>query len=144
MSKINPIACIILIVTLISCKTYTIPVDSFRKQFSPSVAPSSRPVTTVSPWGTHYTYHTLNIDSIQVIDKKGKVSWLKQSPSLEMRITHSGGKRTVFYFDLTRFNGDTLEGSVSRLVPAWKKKISISTVTKIEIQNGGKNYHYKN
>jgi hypothetical protein len=144
--KVIKAACLVmplLLMGLLACKTYTIPVDSFKHQFAPSKASPSKSVTTIDPWGKRYSYHTLNVDSIQVVDKNGKTTWLKSAPSLEMRVTHSGGKRTVFYFDLTRFDGDTIEGSISRLIPTWKKKVPISTVSKIEIQNGGKNYHYK-
>lgn len=133
----------LLAISAASCKTYTIPVDSFKQQFDPSVATSNRTVTTVGPWRGRYSYRTLNVDSIRVVDKKGNIAWLKSGPSLEMRVTQFGSKRTVFFFDLTRFDGDTLEGSISRLIPTWKKKIPISTISKIEIQNGGKNYYYK-
>ena len=121
--------CLLLIVFFFaSCKTYTIPVESFKKQFEQANAKGIKSVTTVGPYGDHADYNTINMDVIVAMDKQGREIALKVSPSLEIRFTHSG-RKTTFYFDLLRYDGDTIDGGRSRFMPALRKKISIATVS---------------
>ena len=89
-------------------------------------------------------YKTYPIDYIKVTDNKGNNLELKNSPSLEIRFTDESNKKTIFYFDLLKINGDYLTGGESRIIPSIKKTIRISSIKKIEIQNGKKSYHYIN
>jgi hypothetical protein len=45
---------------------------------------------------------------------------------------------------MIRFNGDTIDGGRSRFLPSLRKKIPISSVTRIDIQDGGKKFNYAN
>lgn len=122
-----------------SCKTYYIPVDSFKEQFAGT---GMREVTTQGPVGDRAKYITYSIDSIQAVDKTGNPVTIINSPSVEIRFTDTSNKKTVFYFDMIRFDGEHITGRQSRFVSAFKKTISIGAVKKIEVQDGKKNYRY--
>ena len=130
-------------IPMFSCKTYQIPVDSFKQQFTAAAARSKHNMVVVGPIGEHSAYSTYQMASINAVDKKGTTVTLEVSPSLETRFFYGKGKHVTFYFDMIRFDGDTLDGGQSRFLPSLRKKIPISAVTRIDIQNGGKNFHYK-
>jgi len=67
---------------------------------------------------------------------------IPNSPSIEIRFTDTSNKKTIFYFDLIRFDGENITGKQSRFMSAFKKTIPISSVKKIEVQNGKKNFRY--
>lgn len=125
-----------------SCKTYYIPIDSFRKQFAGFDSTDMIEVTTRTPIGRRIHYKTYPIDFIKVVDKKGLADTIPNSPQLEVRITDTANKKTIFYFDLMRFDGQNITGGRSRIMPFIKKTIPIKAVKMIEIQNGRKNFHY--
>jgi hypothetical protein len=127
---------------LTSCKTYYIPVDSFREQFV-GLEPSKE-VTTRGPGGDKVKYMTYPITSIKCVDKKGSAYNLTASPSLEIRFTYGNNQRTIFYFDLIRINDTLLTGGQSRFMPSIKKTISLNSIKKIEIQDGHKKFVYVN
>src|SRR5690348_12367584 len=129
-----------LVLFLTSCKTYNIPLDSFRQQFT-GMAPS-REVTTRGPMGDKVTYHTYPIDLIHAVDKNGSPVIIQNSPAIEIRFTDTANKRTVFYFDLLRIEGDSVTGVRSRLITSFRKTIPLASIKKIEIQNGRKNFRY--
>jgi len=82
---------------------------------------------------------------VEVIDKNGNKKLLQIKPSIEMRLTDSSNRRTIFYFDLVRFDGEYITGSQSRFLPlTFDKKIPIRSVKKIEIQDGRKKFRYVN
>jgi hypothetical protein len=139
----NLSALCILLVTC-SCKTYQIPVDSFKEQFKAANGKPRRDVVVVGPVGERSTYATYQMKQINVVDKKGNKVALNVRPSLEARFTYGKGKHTTFYFDMIRFNGDTIDGGRSRFLPSLRKKIPISSVTRIDIQDGGKKFNYAN
>src|SRR5437899_7655194 len=89
-----------LIFFLTSCKTYYIPVDSFKQQFAAMDTSTFREVTTRGPLGHKAKYKTFPIDVIKCVDKKGNPVELKNSPSLEIRFTDINNKKTIFYLDL--------------------------------------------
>ena len=132
--------CLTVALFFCSCKTYYISVDSFKQQFA-GLSPSKE-VTTRGPAGDKVTYMTYPIDTIKCVDNNGKPYELANSPSLETRITYANGKRTIFYFDLLRINDTLLIGGQSRFIPTIKKTISINSISKIEIQDGKKNFRY--
>lgn len=127
-----------------SCKTYYIPVESFKQQFSEMNALSMREVTVQGPMGNKVKYQAYTIDYIKAVDKKGNSVDLKNSPSIEIRFTDTANKMTTFYFDLIQINGDNITGSQSRMITSIRKTISINAVKKIEVQNGKKNFRYVN
>ncbi|WP_338378279.1 hypothetical protein [uncultured Flavobacterium sp.] len=138
---------VLLAVVLIfySCTTYTIPVESFKAQFSKfdTIQKRERVISNPLTYG-NLKYMTNNILMINVIDKNNNPLTIRNSPSLEMRITKKNGKKNVFYFDTVTLENDTLKGSQSRFLPNLKKEIPFDHIFKIEIQEGGKKYSYEN
>jgi hypothetical protein len=141
--KFKPLLVVIgLALLLSSCKTYFIPVDSFRRQFAGLDSSGSRLVVTKDPFGGKTVYKTYPIDSILCVDKNGVNMVLKVSPSIEVRFTDKQDKKTVFYFDLMVVRNDTVTGGRSRFIPSLKRSIPLSNVKTIEVQDGGKKYSY--
>jgi hypothetical protein len=134
-----------LLLTIISCKTYTIPTDSFKNQFTKTENIQEKEVEINNPllYG-NLKYSANNIKTLNVIDKNGNKITIPNSPSLEMRITHKNGKKYLFYFDTIILENDTLKGSRSRFIPNLTRKIPFDSIAKIEVQEGGKNYNYQN
>jgi hypothetical protein len=130
---------------LFSCKTYTIPVDSFRKQMTESGSEKLREVEINNPINTirNIKYEANSIKFITVIDKKGDKVKLVNSPKLEMRITRKNGKKYILLFDTVIVENDTLKGARSRLMKNLRREIPLSDVEKIEIQDSGKVYKYQ-
>lgn len=130
---------------LISCTTYTIPIDSFRSQMVDANAKTMKSVQAVNPLPlANTTYLSNNIQKIAVWDKKGIKTYLKNSPRLEMRVTHRNGKKFNYYFDTVILENDSIKGGRSRFFKKLTRSIPMDSVRKIEIQDGGKNYSYKN
>lgn len=142
MKKIVLLAVVLIIY---SCTTYTIPVESFKAQFSKfdTIQKRERVISNPLTYG-NIKYMTNNILMINVIDKNNNPLTIRNSPSLEMRITKKNGKKNVFYFDTVTLENDTLKGSQSRFLPNLKKEIPFDDILKIEIQEGGKKYSYEN
>ena len=133
-----------LIFLTISCKTYYIPVDSFKQQFVSMDSSRFKEVTTSGPMGEKVKYRTFAIDYIKCVDKKGNAVELRNSPSLEIRFTDTQNKKTIFYFDLIKVDTAYVSGVQSRFISAIKRKIPLNSIKKIEIQDGKKNYSYVN
>lgn len=120
------------------------PVSSFKSQFAGLDSSKLKTVDTRSPFGGVKEYKTYPINSIECFDKKGNKFLLANGPAIEIRFTDTNNKRTVFYFDLMKVTDSTVTGSVSRIIPSLRKTIKLGAIKKIEVQNGGKNYHYAN
>lgn len=131
-----------LILLLSSCKTYYIPVDSFKQQFANMDTSNMREVTTQGPAGDPVKYKIYPIDYIHAVDKTGNPITIPNSPSIEIRFTDTSNRKTIFYFDLIRFDGENITGRQSRFMSAFKKTIPINSVKKIEVQDGKKNFRY--
>ena len=131
-----------LVVLFSSCKTYYIPVDSFKQQFKGLDSSKLKEVTTRGPVGDKVKYLAYPIAFIKCVDKNGNAFELKNSPSIEIRFTYNSNRRTIFYFDLLRVTDSTITGGLSRIIGTYRKTIPLSTVTKIEVQDGRKNYKY--
>lgn len=131
-----------LLLTLSSCKTYYIPVDSFKQQFAGLDSSTWKEVTTRGPMGRTVTYKTAPIEFIKCIDKNGNAVELKNSPSVEIRFTNNDNKKTIFYFDRISVNDSLVTGVQSRIITVIRKTILLSTIKTIEVQDGKKNYTY--
>lgn len=134
---------IVVLFLLFSCKTYTIPTDSFRNQMIGSTSKSMTNSEINNPvFSKNIRYSSNNIDQIEVVDKKGKIFYLDNSPSIEMRVTDLNGKKYQLYFDTVILENDTLKGGRSRFVQGLKREIPMENILKIEVQDGGKNFNY--
>jgi hypothetical protein len=138
---IFPIIIFSSIAGLPACKTYTIPVDSFKQQFQGMDSGHLRPVTTQSPFGGRSNYLTNPIDSIFCVDKKGQPAVLLNGPAIEIRFTYEDHKHTVFYFDRMTVDSVSVTGVTSRIL-GTRKTIPLNSIKKIEVQNGQKKYSY--
>ena len=127
-----------------SCKTYYIPVDSFKQQFAGMDTSKLKEVTTRGPMGDKVKYKTFPIDFIKCVDKNGNPVELKNSPSLEIRFTDTNNKKTIFYFDLISVDETYVRGVQSRFITSIKKTIPLNTIKTIEIQDGKKKFSYVN
>ena len=138
---------IILLFALFSCKTYTITLESFKSQFANSSPKKTKEVEINNPVILPYSttkYLSNDIKYLNVKDKNGNLFFMPNSPSLEMRVTDKEGKKFHFYFDTVTIENDTLKGGRSRIMPGITRSIPFSNIVKIEVQEGGKNYHYQN
>ena len=142
------IVILVLLFLVASCKTYTIPVDSFKKQMIGTSSENSTEVEINNPllgngWG-NIKYYSNNVDGLYVIDKEGNKLYLDNSPSIEMRVTHRNGKKYHFYFDTVILENNILSGSRSRFISGLTRYIPMDSIVKIEVQDGGKKFKYQN
>lgn len=93
------------------------------------------------PVGDVYRYKANPITVIKCLDKNGRPAELMNGPSIEMRITHRG-KKTIFYFDRVFVGDSTVKGVRSRFLESVTATIPLRDITKIEVQNGRKNFQY--
>ena len=133
-----------LIFFLSSCKTYYIPLDSFKQQFAGIDTSKLKEVTTRGPMGDKVKYKTFPMDFIKCVDKNGNPVELQNSPSLEIRFTDTNNKKTIFYFDLISVDETYVRGVQSRFITSIKKTIPLITIKTIEIQDGKKKFSYVN
>lgn len=134
-----------LVLIFVSCKTYTIQLESFEYQLVNAKRNQMSEVEINNPlFFGNLKYAANNIITVNVIDKKGNKLTIPNSPSLEMRLTHKNGKKFHFYFDTIILEKGTLIGSRSRFVPNLTRSIPMDSIVKIEIQDGGKNFKYQN
>ena len=130
---------------LTSCTTYLIPVESFKQQFENIDSTNLRQVEVTGPIGDFYFYLANPIDTIKCEDKNGIAYGLINSPSIEIRFTHGlKNKKTVFYFDRVYVHDNSVIGVQSRFISAIRNTIPLDSITKIEVQDGGKKFQYNN
>ena len=132
---------------VLSCKTYTVSVDSFRNQMTLNGQEKYREVEIQNPVPFSYTnikYLATNIKEIIVQDKNGIDVVIQNSPKLEMRITRTNGKKYVLLFDTVLVENDTLKGARSRIFQNLTREIPMDSISEIEIQDSGKVYKYQN
>ena len=130
----------------LSCKNYTVAVDSFREQMTQPGNNQLREVEINNPMPYTYTnirYEANAIDSITVMDKKGQPVRIENSPRLEMRVTRKNGKKYILLFDTVIVENDTLKGARSRLLQNLRREIPLNDIEKIQIQDSGKVYKYQ-
>ena len=136
------LACICTMLILNSCKTFYIPVDSFKEQFAGIDSAALRSVTVRGPIGDKVSYKANPIKFVKAVDKNNNPVELKNSPSLEIRFTDNNNKRIIFYFDRIYVTDSLITGVQSRFISAIRKTIPINCIKKIEIQDGKKNFIY--
>jgi hypothetical protein len=124
-----------------SCKTYYIPIESFNDQFKDIDSVELKTVNTKGPMGDVVTYKTYPIDYIKCVDKENNPFELKNSPSIEVRITDKSDKKTYLYFDQMYVQDSILKGDGSRFI-SYKKEIPIKDIKLIEVQDGHKKFKY--
>lgn len=137
----NSILIIILTLIISSCKTYYIPIQTFNEQFRDIDSVTLKTVNTKGPMGDIVTYKTYPIDYIKCVDKENKPFELKNSPSIEVRITDKNNKKTYLYFDQMYVQDSILKGDGSRFI-YFKKEIPIKDIKLIEVQDGHKKFEY--
>jgi single-stranded DNA-specific DHH superfamily exonuclease len=131
----------VLIVT--SCTTYLIPVSSFKEQFAGIDSTKLLDVRVKGPGFTQFEYKANPITTINCVDKENKPAQLKNSPSIEMRVTYGKkNKRAIFYFDRVYVSQRSLVGVQSRFISSIRKTIPLDSITKIEVQDGQKKFSY--
>ncbi len=129
---------------LFACKTYTIPVESFREQMTKSGNEELRDVEINNPTSySNLKYQANSVKSIVVVDKNGNKVGIENSPKLEMRITRKNGKKYILLFDTVIVENDTLKGARSRIIHNMRREIPLTDIEKIEIQDSGKVYKYQ-
>lgn len=126
---------------LTSCKTYYIPKESFIDQFSSIDSTTLQIVTVQGPMGILSKYEANPINKIKCVDKKGIPNELNNGPSIETRITSNNKQSIVFYFDRVIIQDSIVYGIQSRFM-GLKTSIPLKDITKIEVQDGHKNFHY--
>ena len=121
---------------IVSCKTYYIPMESFKRQLglTDSTFKADRAKGSI---GSQHLYKTDTLKFIQCYDKNNQPFQLRNSQSVEIRFTH-GNQKTVFYFDSIFLTDSAVIGVQSRLMPSMQKTIALSDITKIEVQDSGK------
>lgn len=131
-----------LTIFLNSCKTYYIPLESFKQQFANIDTSKYKEVTTRGPIGDKVKYKTAPIDFIKCVDKNGNNMELKNSPSLEIRFTDNNNQKTIFYFDLITVDQTYVSGVQSKFMTSIHKTIPLNNIKTIEIQDGKKKFSY--
>jgi hypothetical protein len=125
---------------LASCTTYYIPMESFKKQLGVMDSSALKTTRITGPFGESHIYKTDTIRFIHCFDKNDRPIVLTNSPSIEIQFTH-GKKKTGFYFDRIFVTDSTVSGVQSRFMPSIQKTIELKDITKIEVRDGGKNFH---
>ncbi|GAA5020258.1 hypothetical protein GCM10011506_05190 [Marivirga lumbricoides] len=142
MKKLTLLKVIIAAIFCSSCTTYLVTTDSLTTQLAQVDSAALTPVTVRGPLGEKYNYLANPIDIIKVTDKKGNEAELVNKPSIEIRLTETSGKKTIFYFDRIIIEDNKLYGVQSRFMSAMSKSIPLDQIAKIEIQDGKKNFNY--
>ena len=131
------------VLSFTGCTTFQIPVQSFRQQFAGVDMRSLQEVRVNGPYGMpiRYLANLSKIPTIKCVDANNKEVILQNSPSIEVRFTHNG-KRNIMYFDRLFIKDSAVVGSPSTFMPGLMHVIPLRDITKIEVQDGHKNFHY--
>lgn len=124
-----------------SCENYYISKDSFIKQFAGIDSTKLRTVVVGGSMFGTATYKANPINKIKCVDKKGRENELDNGPSIETRMTINNKKRIVFYFDRVIIIDSVVYGVQSRFLNI-RTSIPLKDITKIEVQDGRKNFDY--
>jgi hypothetical protein len=125
-----------------SCKNYYIPKESFAEQLAGIDSTRLQEVTVAGPYGESYNYLANPLSKIKCVDKKGESAELTNGPSIEIRITVNNHKKIIFYFDRVMIQDSIVYGVRSRFMNL-RSAVPLKDITKIEVQDGHKNFHYK-
>ncbi len=127
--------------------TYEISPESFREQFNGVDEASLKDISIRNPTqhyddpGLRIKYRGNRIVKIYAVDDNTHRVTLDNSPALEVRITRTNGKRTIFYFDTLYIEQGMLHGNRSRFLNIYGK-IPVDEIKRVEIQNGRKRFKY--
>ncbi len=138
---IKTILIVLIVFGLFSCKTYYIPIESFKEQFSKIDSTKLKIVNTRGPAGDVVEYLANPIEYIKCVDKNNNPFELKNSPSIEIRFTLNNNKKTIFYFDYIYLQDSMVIGDRSRFF-YMEKSIPLKDIKKIEVQDGHKDFKY--
>ncbi|KAA5535312.1 hypothetical protein [Paenimyroides baculatum] len=128
----------------VSCKTYELTPLSLKTQLENSSVEERGVKLNNASIFFNSTYMAVSLDSLEVFDKKGTVFYLQNSPSIEMRLINNEGEKFTMYFDTVVIINDTLTGSRSRFISGIKHKVPFSTISKVFVQDGQKDFKYTN
>ena len=132
-----------IIIIQFGSKTYYIDINTLCKLLKNTTYKNAGVSTPFDAFvSTSNTFKTNCIGSIPCTDKKGTCFDLINSPQIEVRISTKAKKRTLLYFDTLFLEGDYIVGCRSRFIASLKKKILISEIAKVEVQEGGKKHKY--
>jgi len=122
-----------------SCASYTMTPQELFEQVH-NATPEEVSTQHALPIGSR-TYTANGVKEIACRDKHGKPVTLHNSPQIEMRIKDKKGHRHIFYFDTINLQDSTFSGLNSRIL-GTRKSIDFADIKTVEVQNGGKAYHY--
>lgn len=132
------------LLVVIACKSYVIPTESFREQMVHSTSSTMKKVEINNPLTYSNISYTANaIEKILVLDENGNPFYLKNSPSIEMKVTHTNGKKYNFYFDTVILENDSLKGGRSRYIQSLSRAIPMDSIVKIQVKDSGKKMSYQ-
>ena len=133
-----------LLFLLMSCKTYTVTPESFKKQLMEDNANNLKDVKVNNPLlkFSSIKYQANSLRYLNVYNKDGIITFIPNSPSVEIRITRKDGKKKIFYLDTVTLENDTLKGEKSRILRI-KDNVPFNDISKIEVQDSGKKYQYQ-
>lgn len=142
MNRPRQLIIFLLFISLVSCKTYELTPYSLQQQYAGIDSTQLKMVEVVGPFNDKYSYLAHPNKSIELMNKEGDISTLPVTPSIEMRITHSNGKKDIFYLDRIFVTDSVVIGSKSRFAPNMSKSIRLNDIRKIEVQDGKKKFKY--
>lgn len=96
-----------LLLVCVSCATYEMSPLSLKNQLENSSMVEKKISLNASPFFFNSSYNTLQLDSLEVFDKKGNKIYLSNSPSIEMRVIDFKGEKFTMYFDTVVIENDT-------------------------------------
>jgi len=141
---LKKIVTLYILTLFVSCKTYELTPLSLKTQLeNGSVEEKDIKLNNASIF-FNSTYMAVSLDSLEVYDKKGKIFYLQNSPSIEMRLINNEGEKFTMYFDTVVIKNDTLIGSRSRFISGIKHKVPFNTISKVFVQDGQKDFKYTN
>lgn len=124
---------------LSSCATYVMTPAQLYEQIH-TATPEEVSTQHAMPIGSR-TYMANGVKEIRCYDRKGNAATLHNSPQVEMRIKDKRNHRHIFYFDTVTLTDSVFTGMNSRIL-GTRKSISFHDIKSVEVQNGGKAYHY--
>ena len=117
--------------------------DSFRKQFETVNSESMKTVEVQTPYGK-WSYEANPIATIVCVDKHNQLATLRNGPTVEMKLTYGARKkRSTFYFDRSYVDDGTFYGTLATTFKkSTQQSIPLDSVSRIQIQDGRKNFRY--
>src|SRR5271157_3088514 len=132
---------VLLFLGCIGCRTYYIPLQSFREQFKGFDSTNLRIVNVLNSKGNVYKYIANPIDDIRCVNIFNRPVTIKNSPSIEIRLKRKNDKKVVLFFDSVILKDSLITGKSSRALGS-SQYIPIKQVRRIKIHNKDKNDHY--